>query len=302
MQKVIEVSGLSKSYGRIKALDNLDFEVFEGDVFGFLGPNGAGKSTAIRCLLSLIRPDQGNIKIFGKDLSSNRNQILRKIGSIIEKPDFYKYLPAKKNLEIMGRLSGSEITEKRIFEILEYVGLKGREKDKVGTYSHGMKQRLGIAQTLLHDPELIILDEPTTGLDPQGIIDIRNLIMRLKNEQHKTVVLSSHLLPEIELIANRMIIIDRGKSLVQGNVTELLNQQDLIVTFEVSDPNEAKKVITQKSPGTITTIIGDHSLNMNASQEEVASINKFLVEAGISVHSIGTRRKLEDYFLKATQN
>jgi ABC-type multidrug transport system ATPase subunit len=302
MQKVIEVSGLSKSYGRIKALDNLDFEVYKGDVFGFLGPNGAGKSTAIRCLLTLIRPDQGNIKIFGKDLSTNRNQILREIGSIIEKPDFYKYLPAKKNLEIMGRLSGCEVTEKRILETLEYVGLKGREKDKVGTYSHGMKQRLGIAQTLLHNPELIILDEPTTGLDPQGIIDIRNLIMRLKNEQHKTVVLSSHILSEIELIANRMIIIDRGKKIVQGSVTELLNQQDLIVTFEVSDPTRAEKLIMQNIPGIKTTIRGDHSLNMHASQEEVAAINKFLVEAGISVHSIETRRKLEDYFLRATQN
>jgi ABC-2 type transport system ATP-binding protein len=302
MQKVIEVSGLSKSYGRIKALENLDFEVFKGDVFGFLGPNGAGKSTAIRCLLTLIRPDQGNIKIFGKDLSSNRNQILRKIGSIIEKPDFYKYLSAKKNLEIMGRLSGGEVKENRILEILEYVGLKGREKDRVGTYSHGMKQRLGIAQTLLHDPELIILDEPTTGLDPQGIIDIRNLIMQLKNEQHKTVVLSSHLLPEIELIANRLIIIDHGKRIVQGSVTELLNQQDLIVTFEVSDPSEASKVIMQKVPGIQATISGNHSLNMNASQEEVAAINQILVNAGIPVHSIGTRRKLEDYFLKTTQN
>jgi ABC-type multidrug transport system ATPase subunit len=153
-------------------------------VFGFLGPNGAGKSTTIRTMLSLIRPTGGELKLFGKNLLSDRNYILGKIGCIVEKPDFYKYLSAEKNIELFARLSGVTVTKSKVHQIIEFVGLKGREKDKLDGFSHGMKQRLGIAQTLIHDPELIILDEPTTGLDPQGIIDIRNLILQLKKERH----------------------------------------------------------------------------------------------------------------------
>ena len=213
-EEVIKVEKLAKNFGSFEAVRDVSFTVNKGDVFGFLGPNGAGKSTTIRCLLSLIRLNAGTIQMFGKSYATHRYEILSKIGSIIEKPDFYNYLSAQKNLEIFARISGATVSTKEIHEMLEFVGLGGRGKDKTKGFSHGMKQRLGIAQTLLHKPELIILDEPTTGLDPQGIIEIRNLILRLKNEQNKTILLSSHQLSEIELIANRMVIITKGKSLV----------------------------------------------------------------------------------------
>jgi ABC-type multidrug transport system ATPase subunit len=228
-QAIIEVKGLQKSFGSFEAVKNVTFTVNKGDVFGFLGPNGAGKSTTMRCMLSLIKPNAGDIRIFGKNLFEERNAILAKVGSIVEKPDFYKYLSALKNLEIFARISGADVRQKAIYETLDFVGLLGREKDKVGGFSHGMRQRLGIAQTLLHQPELIILDEPTTGLDPQGIIEVRDLILRLKNEQNKTVILSSHQLAEIELVANRMVIINKGQTIIEGSVAELMNAQETLL-------------------------------------------------------------------------
>jgi ABC-type multidrug transport system ATPase subunit len=297
-EKIVEVKHLVKHYGKFKAVEDVSFDVFQGDVFGFLGPNGAGKSTTIRTMLSLIRPTNGELRLFGKDLLTDRNYILRKIGCIVEKPDFYKYLSAQKNIELFARISGVDVDKKKIQEIIEFVGLKGREKDKVAGFSHGMKQRLGIAQTLIHDPELIILDEPTTGLDPQGIIDIRNLILQLKNERHKTVVLSSHILSEIELIANRMVIINKGKSIVQGSVKDLLNAQELIVLFAVDDVEKAKEVLQQANKSQLVHKIEDNNLLLHLSQEEIPWINKLFCDKAIQVFSIESKRKLEDYFLK----
>ncbi len=297
-EKIIEVSHLVKHFGKFKAVEDVSFDVFRGDVFGFLGPNGAGKSTTIRSLLSLIKPTSGQLKLFGKDLSDNRNYILQRIGCIVEKPDFYKYLSAEKNIEIFARISGVDVTKKKVHEIIEFVGLKGREKDKLGGFSHGMKQRLGIAQTLIHDPELIILDEPTTGLDPQGIIDIRNLILQLKNERNKTILLSSHILSEIELIANRMVIINKGKTIVQGSVTELLNAQELIVSFKVDDTEKAKQIIQSSSLNLGIESVEGTSISIHISQEKIPMLNKLLCDSGVSVFSIEAKRKLEDYFLK----
>jgi ABC-type multidrug transport system ATPase subunit len=296
--KIIEVQHLAKHFGKFKAVEDISFNVYPGDVFGFLGPNGSGKSTTIRSILSLITPTAGSIRLFGRDLGSDRNYILSKIGCIVEKPDFYKYLSAYKNLEIFGRISGADINRSKVYEMLEFVGLKGREKDKVSGFSHGMKQRLGIAQTLLHDPELIILDEPTTGLDPQGIIDIRNLILQLKNEHQKTVVLSSHILSEIELIANRMVIINKGKSLVQGNVSELLNMQELLVSFEVDQAGKAREVIQTHLPGADISPIDHNILQVQISHQHIPVVNQWLTDAGIQVFAIESKRKLEDYFLK----
>jgi ABC-type multidrug transport system ATPase subunit len=297
-EKIVEVKHLVKHYGKFKAVEDVSFDVFQGDVFGFLGPNGAGKSTTIRTMLSLIRPTSGELRLFGKNLLTDRNYILRRIGCIVEKPDFYKYLSAQKNIALFARISGVDVDKKKIQEIIEFVGLKGREKDKVAGFSHGMKQRLGIAQTLIHDPELIILDEPTTGLDPQGIIDIRNLILQLKNERHKTVVLSSHILSEIELIANRMVIINKGKSIVQGSVKDLLNAQELIVLFAVDAVEKAKEVLQQVNMHQLIHKIEDNNLLLHLSQEEIPRINKLLCDKGIQVFSIESKRKLEDYFLK----
>ncbi len=297
-EKIVEIKHLVKHYGKFHAVEDVSFDVFRGDVFGFLGPNGSGKSTTIRTMLLLIKPTSGELKLFGKDLLKNRNYILQKIGCIVEKPDFYKYLSAEKNIEIFARLSGVNITKKKVHEIIEFVGLKGREKDKLGGFSHGMKQRLGIAQTLVHDPELIILDEPTTGLDPQGIIDIRNLILQLKNERKKTVLLSSHILSEIELIANRMVIINKGKTIVQGSVNELLNAQELIVSIAVDNIEKAKQLIQNIGTDILIDKIENNNLLLHISQEKIPVINKLFCDNNVNVYSIETKRKLEDYFLK----
>jgi ABC-2 type transport system ATP-binding protein len=297
-EKIIEVKNLVKHYGKFHAVEDVSFDVYRGDVFGFLGPNGAGKSTTIRTMLSLISPTSGELKLFGKNLLTDRNYILSRIGCIVEKPDFYKYLSAQKNLEIFARLSGVAADKKKVHEILDFVGLKGREKDKVSGFSHGMKQRLGIAQTLIHDPELIILDEPTTGLDPQGIIDIRNLILQLKNERNKTVLLSSHILSEIELIANRMVIINKGKTIVQGSVSELLNGQELIVSFNVNNVEKAIQLLNGNNVTIDKESIQGNNLLLHIAQEHIPKINRLFCDNNVNVFSIETKRKLEDYFLK----
>ena len=301
-EEVIKVEKLAKNFGSFEAVRDVSFTVNKGDVFGFLGPNGAGKSTTIRCLLSLIRLNAGTIQMFGKSYSTHRYEILSKIGSIIEKPDFYNYLSAQKNLEIFARISGATVSTKEIHEMLEFVGLGGRGKDKTKGFSHGMKQRLGIAQTLLHKPELIILDEPTTGLDPQGIIEIRNLILRLKNEQNKTILLSSHQLSEIELIANRMVIITKGKSLVEGNVQELLNAQELTVRLELSDVNKAIPLIQQHFANVEITRINEVEISLSIEKQQVPHLNKMLGDNNILVYALEPKRKLEDFFMKIVQS
>ena len=301
-EEVIKVEKLAKNFGSFEAVRDVSFTVNKGDVFGFLGPNGAGKSTTIRCLLSLIRLNAGTIQMFGKSYATHRYEILSKIGSIIEKPDFYNYLSAQKNLEIFARISGATVSTKEIHEMLEFVGLGGRGKDKTKGFSHGMKQRLGIAQTLLHKPELIILDEPTTGLDPQGIIEIRNLILRLKNEQNKTILLSSHQLSEIELIANRMVIITKGKSLVEGNVQELLNAQELTVRLELSDVNKAIPLIQQHFANVEITLINEVEISLSIEKQQVPHLNKMLGDNTILVYALEPKRKLEDFFMKIVQS
>jgi len=301
-EEVIKIEKLAKNFGSFEAVRDVSFTVNKGDVFGFLGPNGAGKSTTIRCLLSLIRLNAGTIQMFGKSYATHRYEILSKIGSIIEKPDFYNYLSAQKNLEIFARISGATVSTKEIHEMLEFVGLGGRGKDKTKGFSHGMKQRLGIAQTLLHKPELIILDEPTTGLDPQGIIEIRNLILRLKNEQNKTILLSSHQLSEIELIANRMVIITKGKSLVEGNVQELLNAQELTVRLELSDVNKAIPLIQQHFANVEITRINEVEISLSIEKQQVPHLNKMLGDNNILVYALEPKRKLEDFFMKIVQS
>lgn len=300
VEKVIQISSLSKRFKDLLAVDELELHVNRGDVFGFLGPNGAGKSTTIRMMLSLVSPTSGTINIFGKSLLENRKEILTNIGAIVEKPDFYQYLPAIKNLEILAKISGKEVSSKRIIELLDLVGLKDRAGSKVKTYSHGMKQRLGIAQALLHDPELIVLDEPTTGLDPQGMKEIRDLILRLSKDENKTIFLSSHILSEIELVANRMIIINKGKKIVEGEVSNLLNSNKVKVTVEVENIVTVKNILeTTKWLNQIESISAN-KININLEQNEIPLLNKFLVENGIMVNALVPVRSLEDYFLNLT--
>ncbi|MBK7498451.1 MAG: ABC transporter ATP-binding protein [Ignavibacteriales bacterium] len=298
--KIIEINSLTKDFKDLRAVNSLNLNVFEGDVFGFLGPNGAGKSTTIRMLLSLIKPTEGSIKLFDKTLEKNRIEILKRIGAIVEKPDFYGYLSAYKNLEILGKISGKEISKKRIMEVLELVGLSKRYKSKVKTFSHGMKQRLGLGQALLHNPDLIILDEPTTGLDPQGMKEIRDLILHLSKVEKKTIFLSSHILHEVELVANRMIIINKGTTKVEGYVQDLLNAKKLKVSFEVNDEEKTISLLAQSDWKNKLESNAKTVFMFSLENDEIANLNKYLVENGIAVSAVIPTRSLEDYFLKIT--
>ena len=296
--EIIKVESLTKKFQNFEALKDVSFNVFKNDVFGFLGPNGAGKSTTLRCMLSLIKKDSGEIRLFGKKLEKNRTEILSKIGSIIEKPDFYKYLSAQKNLELLARVSGKKVSKSEIEDILNFVGLKDRSKSKFRTFSHGMKQRLGIAQALMHDPELVILDEPTTGLDPEGIIEIRNLILKLKKEHGKTVILSSHQLSEIEMIANRMVIISKGKTVIEGDVNELLNSDEILVKFEMNDPKIVFDKVNTSFSNIYESKITSNGIEMITNTENIPEITSFLIKNNSKIYSIEQKRKLEDYFIK----
>lgn len=298
--KIIEINSLTKDFKDLRAVNSLNLNVFEGDVFGFLGPNGAGKSTTIRMLLSLIKPNEGSIKLFGKTLEKNRIEILKRIGAIVEKPDFYGYLSAYKNLEILGKISGKEISKRRIMEVLELVGLSKRYKSKVKTFSHGMKQRLGLGQALLHNPDLIILDEPTTGLDPQGMKEIRDLILHLSKKEKKTIFLSSHILHEVELVANRMVIINKGTTRVEGFVKDLLNAKKLKVSVEVDDEEKTTTLLNQSQWKNKLESQAKSVFMFSLENIEIADLNKFLVENGIAVSAVVPTRSLEDYFLKIT--
>ncbi|MGI8636611.1 MAG: ABC transporter ATP-binding protein [Segetibacter sp.] len=240
MPPVIKVTNLTKHFKDIIAVENLSFTVNEGDIYGFLGQNGAGKSTTIRMLLSLIKTGKGEIEMFGMNLFNHHKEVLRQTGAVIEKPDVYKYLSAFENIELFSKISGgAKLTKTQLIDKLAVVGLKDRAFSKVKTFSQGMKQRLGIAIALVHDPKLIILDEPTNGLDPQGIADVRNLILYLSKELNKTILVSSHLLSEIQLIANRLLIIDKGKKLVEGNAKELFDPAETLVELETLDNEKA---------------------------------------------------------------
>ncbi len=293
---IVQIRQLSKHFGDFHAVKDVNLTVNAGDVYGFLGPNGAGKSTTMRCMLSLIQADHGSIALFGQSIQEHRSQILARVGSLIEKPDFYKYLSAFKNLQLFSRISGKPSSSQEIREMLDFVGLAGRENDRVGGFSHGMRQRLGIAQTLLHHPDLIVLDEPTTGLDPQGIIDMRNLILRLKNEQKKTIILSSHNLSEVELICNRMVIIHQGKSIVEGNVAELLNEDEQIIRIQTSN-DAMPQLMTLLQENYKPLQVNEQFVEISLLKENIPALNAQIVAAGLPIFAIEAKRKLEDYFI-----
>ncbi len=298
---IIQVQNLSKKYKDVLAVNSLSFSVGYGDVFGFLGPNGAGKSTTIRMLLSLIFPTDGEVFLFGKSLKNNRNEVLKKVGAIVEKPDMYGYLSAYKNLEILGRISGCDVSRNRIMEMLELVNLAGRADSKVKTFSHGMKQRLGLAQSLLHNPELIILDEPTTGLDPQGMKEMRDIINTLSTEKNITIFLSSHILHEVELVANRMIIMNKGTAVVQGNVRELLSAANMKIRIETDNGEATLRVINEGSFSVKPPEPSGDTVIIYNTRDVIPEITRTLVEQGVKVFAVVPTRSLEEYFLTITE-
>jgi len=297
---ILQTKNLGKQYKSRWAVHHLDLEVHRGDVFGFLGPNGAGKSTTIRMLLSLIRPTEGEVFLFGKSLEKEREKALLSIGGIVEKPDFYQYLSARRNLEIVGALNGG-VSKTRIAEVLDLVGLASRAADKVKTYSHGMKQRLGIAQALLANPEFVILDEPTSGLDPQGMKEIRDLIRHLASDQNKTVMLSSHLLNEVEMVANRMAVINRGELVTQGDVAALLEGGEKVVTVQGRPAEKVRNVLS--ASGFISKVVEKgEAFELTMSFEDVPELARALVREGVDVQALVPRRSLEEYFLSITES
>ncbi len=298
---VIKVENISKHFGTLKAVDDLSFEVQAGQVFGFLGQNGSGKSTTIRMLLSLIHPSSGNIELFGKSIQKNRDSILEQVGAIIERPDLYPYLSATEHLQLFAKVRKQKIEASSITSTLEKVGLAHRAKDKVQTFSLGMKQRLGIAIALVHNPSLIILDEPTNGLDPQGIADIRALIQHLAKEEGKTVFVSSHLLSEIEQVAHQILIIHQGKKMVEGVTKELLDPEKRIVQIKTTNDELALASIRTGSFGNYI-LARKEGIHLKLPTLEIALLNESLVKAGIAVLGIETKNSLEDYFLQITSN
>lgn len=300
MQNIITVTGLTKQFKNLTAVNNLSFSVNEGDVYGFLGQNGAGKSTTIRMLLTLVEPTAGKIEMFGYDLKSHRKQVLQQTGAVIEKPDVYKFLSAYENLKLFAALSGITPTAKELMTQLDMVGLAGREHDKVKTFSQGMKQRVGIAIALIHNPKLIILDEPTNGLDPQGIADIRNLILHLSREMKKTVFVSSHLLSEIEQVATRVLIIDKGKKVAEGTAQEMFDPAQTVVEVDTLN-NEAAVILMQQSQWEqYLQPRRSHSIILKIHRNSIPQLHTWLVQQGIQVISVQPRHSLEDLFLQVT--
>lgn len=295
---ILQTHGLGKSFGKRTAVEQLNISVERGDIYGFLGPNGAGKSTTIRMVLSLIVPTTGRLELFGSDVQQDRS-VLARVGGLVERPDFYLYLSGRKNLEIVSALYGS-VDHARIDEVLRIVGLADRAGDRVKAYSHGMKQRLGIAQALLPDPELLILDEPTNGLDPQGMKEVRELILRLNRDHGMTIFLSSHLLHEIEQVATRMCILHRGQLVVQGSVGKLLGHDRIAVRIGTDAPDAAMAVL-QQCPWVDEIALLGKEVACVVADADLARTNAALVEQGVAVSAFAPRRSLEDYFLRITE-
>ncbi|HEX6191139.1 MAG TPA: ABC transporter ATP-binding protein [Chitinophagaceae bacterium] len=302
MSAIIRVSNITKDFKEVRAVDDLSFTVNPGEVYGFLGQNGAGKSTTIRMLLTLVRPDSGVIEMFGMDLQKHRKEILRQVGAIIEKPDLYKYLTAYENLRLFAAMSGVKVNSKKLNEQLAQVGLAERAHSKVRTFSQGMKQRLGIATALVHDPQLIILDEPTNGLDPQGIADMRNLILQLSNERGKTLMVSSHLLSEMELIADSMLIIDKGRKVVEGKSATLLNPEKLEVELETDNGEFVISLISNTEWQSHFLRYSDGTVIFEMNKSMIPDLNRYLVNNNVNVLSLRPKHSLEDFFLSLTRN
>jgi ABC-type multidrug transport system ATPase subunit len=294
---ILSVKNLSKSFGKRKAVDGLSFEIKEGEIFGFLGPNGAGKSTAIRAMLSLLRPDNGDIVIFDKSVRKYHNLALRGVGALVERPDFYDYLSAYKNLELLATMD--KVSKNRIMEVLEIVGLADRREDKVKAYSQGMKQRLGIAQALLSNPKLLILDEPTNGLDPRGMKEVRGLICKLAQEGI-TILLSSHLLHEVEQVCTTMAIINLGKLIKIGSVHNLLNEADTYITEIKANPVVKTKKILKDLKFVSFIEESNGIFKVKIANKDLSQLIRNLVKADIDVSAIVPRTSLEDYFLSLT--
>ena len=300
---VLEIKNLTKTYGKRKVIDNISLEIQEGEIFGFLGPNGSGKTTTIKMILRLIEKDSGEIKIKGYDNKKEFEKAMEYIGAIVENPDMYNYMSGKDNLKLHARLRN--IDKKRIDEVLELVGLKDRAKEKVKKYSLGMKQRLGLALTLLHKPRVLILDEPTNGLDPAGIKQLRNILKEIAHKDGVAVFVSSHILSEMQLMCDKIAVIDNGKIVKTENITHMEQPEDNesideIIEIKVKDVSKAIEILKQNFE--LQPRLVEGNINITISNEKIPKVVKELAINDVEIHSVTPKEQsLEDLFFDATK-
>ncbi|WP_260287870.1 ABC transporter ATP-binding protein [Peribacillus aracenensis] len=301
-ESVLKVQSLTKKIGKATIVDNVSFEIKSNEIFGLLGPNGAGKTTIIRMITGLINRTGGTVMINGSDLDNDFEGAMNQLGAIVENPEFYKYMTGRKNILHYARMSSNDISNERIEEVIKLVKLDHAIDKKVKTYSLGMRQRLGVAQAILHKPSLLIFDEPTNGLDPQGIREFRDYLKVLASEG-VGILISSHLLSEMQLMCDSFAVIEKGKLIhtkehISDEKTETINE----VSFTVSDGKLAKKIL-QEQFGDITILKYDaKTISVSASREQTANINRSFIENQLDVYEIGiTRKSLEDKFFEITE-
>lgn len=291
---ILECQNLKKSFGKKEIIKGVSFKIDEGDILGFIGPNGAGKTTTIKLILGLQRIDEGTVIINGYDIKKDFVKAIERVGTIVENPDMYMYLTGRKNLELVANLY-KDITNQRINEIIKLVGLENRIDDKVGKYSLGMRQRLGIAQAILHRPNLLVLDEPTNGLDPEGIIELRNLLKKLAKNEKMAILISSHNLLELESFCNKVCIIQNGEVIEESNIKDLKNKlTNSIYFFEVSNTEKIKELYKDAK-------IKENGFEIKINKEDVTNVIKNLIKNEIDIYQISKKDiSLEEVFIKKT--
>ncbi len=297
---LIETNNLTKQYGEQKSVANLSIHVKKGRIYGLLGRNGAGKTTTMKMLLGLANPTSGEVRIFGKDIRTDKKKVLSRIGNLIESPGFYPNLTGTENLKIMARLRGIP-NRNAINNALNVVGLPYKDKKLFSQYSLGMKQRLGIANAILHDPELLILDEPINGLDPIGIVEVRDFIKHLSTEQGKTILISSHILSEMALLADDIGIIDHGVLLEEESLEELQRKNSKFVHFVVTDTSQASRMLEADFHTSNFHIDDNYNLRLYDTEIDIAAITRKWMESGLNISEVHTQNDtLEDYFKQVT--
>lgn len=295
---VLELKNVSKSFGKRKIIDNISLKVNSGEIFGFLGPNGSGKTTTIKMILRLIDSDEGEIKVNGLDNRKQFEQAMECIGAIVENPDMYKYMSGIDNLKLHARIRN--IDEKRIYEVLEMVGLKDRAKDKVGKYSLGMKQRLGLALTLLHNPKVLILDEPTNGLDPAGIKQLRDILKKISHEENVAVFVSSHILTEMQQMCDRVAVLDNGKIVKIEQITNSKEEKIETIELRIKDKTKAIKILKEKFE--VDAKEEKDSLLVTIQTEKVPEVVRELAIEDVGIKAVIPREhNLEEIFFDATE-
>ncbi|MEG2310449.1 MAG: ABC transporter ATP-binding protein [Clostridia bacterium] len=303
-KKVLEIENLSKSFVKIKIIDNINLYVNEGEIYGFLGPNGAGKTTTIKMILGLLSIDEGEIKVNGFNIKKDFEKAMKCISGIVENPDMYQYMSGLDNLKLYSRLRN--VNNERVLEVVELVGLTDRINDKVSKYSLGMKQRLGLALSLLHSPKVLILDEPTNGLDPAGIRQLRDILKEISHKDKVAVFISSHLLSEMQLMCDKVAVINKGKIIKIEMLKDVLNANSESAKFkyllEVDNAEKTKKILNDNFNDNVENIVlNENNVSLEIEKKNIPSLIKRLVDENINIYAILVKEQsLEDAFLNMT--